>query len=179
MTEQLHPGGSGKHRPFLHWILFAFAALIGIEAGAGAFTTIVVFPLWAASPEAAIGWRPDMPYYLEEGDFFMIATPLVTLSAIVTLIAGWRAAPPLRLWLKIATISFLLVSAWSIAYFVPIQDLSFKGEAGTKMPRAELDAKLKTFIALNYIRQAILLFAFGSALHALGLSYRMVSRREK
>ena len=178
MTEQLHYGGSGKPRPFLHWTLFAFTALMGIEAGAAAFTTVVVFPLWASSPEAAIGWRPDMPYYLEEGDFFMIASPLVTLSAIVTLIAGWRAAPPLRLWLRMATISFLLVSAWSAAYFIPVQDVSFKGEAGTKMPRAELDARLQTFVALNYIRQAMVLFGFGSALHALGLSYRMVSRRE-
>lgn len=178
MTPQLHPGGSVKHSWFVHWTLFIFTVLIGIEAGAGAFVTIVVFPLWAASPEAAIGWKPEIPYYLEEGDFFMYSSSLATLGAIVTLIAGWRTSPPLRFWTMLATISFLVVAAWSIAYFIPVQDVSFKGEAGTKMPYAELQEKLKTFVALNYIRQVISLFSFGAALHALGLSYRTMSGKQ-
>ncbi len=55
--------------------------------GAGAFVTTVIFPLWTASPEAAVGWTPNTPYYVEEGRFFILASPLLLLLAVVTLIA--------------------------------------------------------------------------------------------
>jgi hypothetical protein len=172
MTEQINPVGSQSPRRFLHWILLAFTFFVGIEAGAGSFVTIVVFPLWAASPEAAIGWRPDIPYYLEEGDFFMFSSSITMLTAIITLIAGWRAAPPLRLWVRVSTIAFLFIAVWSILYFIPIQDVTFKGEAGTRIPRDVLEAKLQNFVLLNYVRQIILLFSFFTAIHATGLSYK-------
>jgi hypothetical protein len=72
-----------------------------------------------------------------------------------------------------ATISFLIVAARSFAYFIPIQNTTFKGVAGLKMPHEELAAGLQTFVALNYVRQIVILFSLGAALHALGLSYRM------
>jgi len=177
MHEQPHPG-SGRPRTFLHGMLFLFAAAIGIEAGAGLFTTVVVFPVWAGSPEAATGFRPGVPYYLEEGDFFMFSSSLAALASIVTLVAGWRAPAPLGRWLRMATISFLIVAVWSAAYFVPIQDTTFKGAAGLKISREELAAGLQRFVALNYVRQLVILFAFGAALHALGLSYRMRGNKE-
>ena len=171
MIDQSDLTGSWQVSPFLRGLLFAFAALMGIEFGAGMFVTAVIFPLWTASPEAAIGWTANRPYYVEEGVFFIVISPTLFLLSIITLIAGWRAAPPLRFWLRIATISFIILFVATLAYFVPLQDM-VKGEAGTKVSTAELGLMLKRFVALNYIRQAIGLFAFGSALHALGLSYR-------
>src|SRR5688500_8182709 len=94
---------------FLHRVLFAYAFILGLETGAAAFVTRVVFPLWASSPEAVTSWKPDSPFYLEEGDFFMFASPLTMLLAIITLIAGWKAPPPIRFWIRLATISFILV----------------------------------------------------------------------
>src|SRR5688572_9231877 len=109
MADQIPLGISQNPGRFLHWTLFAFAAILGIETGAGLFTTVVVFPVWAASPEAAIGFRPEAAYYLEEGDFFMFSSSLSLLASIVTIIAGWRATPPLRKWLRFASISFIVV----------------------------------------------------------------------
>jgi hypothetical protein len=94
------------------------------------------------------------------------------LLSIITLIAGWRTAPPLRFWLRAATITFIIIFIWTIAYFIPLQDL-VKGDAGRAYPAAELDSMLQWFVGLNYIRQVMLLFAFLAALHSLGLSYRM------
>jgi hypothetical protein len=177
MTDQSSLPSSWHPHRFLRALLFAFAALTGIEMGAGAFVTSVIFPLWTASPQAAIGWTTSTPYYVEEGVFFIIASPLLFLLSIVTLVAGWRAIPPLRLWLRIATIAYILVFIMTLAYFVPLQDM-VKGEAGTKIPAAELSSMLRRFVTFNYIRQAIGLLTFGAALHALGLSYRMADRRE-
>ena len=162
-------------KPFLRLMLFLFAFIMGIETGAASFVTVVVFPLWASSAEAARGWVPGMPYILEEGDFFMYASSLSMLASVITLVAGWRAPAPLRKWILIATIGFIFVFVWSMLYFVPIQDTSFKGEAGAKFSTEELESKLKAFVNLNYVRLAMLYIILGAALHALRLSYRMTS----
>jgi hypothetical protein len=172
MSIQSPPVNSKTPSLFLQWTLFGFAALLGIELGAGAFTTVVVFPVWAASPEAAIGFRPGVPYYLEEGDFFMFSSTITTLASIVALIAGWRTTPSLRKWIRVASILFIIVAIWSAFYFIPVQDVSFKGEAGSQIPRDELASMLKTFVSLNYVRQVMIVVSFIAALHALGLAYR-------
>src|SRR5687768_2161169 len=169
----------GQRTPgkFLHWTIFIFAALLGIELGAAAFTSVVVFPVWTASPEAAIAWTPGNPYHMEEGDFFMFASPSVMLASIIALIASWRAAPQLRFWLRIASILFIVIFVWSMVYFVPIQDTTLKGEAGANLPREELASKLRMFASLNYIRIAAIVVSFGCTLHALGLSYQIRNNR--
>lgn len=173
MAEQLHTLSSKTPSNFLHWTLFVFTALLGIELGAGLFTTVVAFPVWASSPEAAIGFRPETPYYFEEGSFFMFSSITTNLFAIITLIAGWRAEPKLRKWLMVASVAFLIVAVWSAIYFIPIQDTTFKGEEGTKVPRDELASMLQNFVWLNYIRQVLIVLSLICGLHALGLSYRL------
>lgn len=159
--------------PFLRLMLFIFAFIMGIETGAASFVMVVVFPVWASSAEAAAGFLPSMPYHFEEGDFFMYSSSLSILATIITLIAGWRAPAQIRKWLLIATIGFIFIFVWSMIYFVPIQDTSLKGVAGSKFSIEELESKLHAFVMLNYVRVAMLWIILGAALHALGLSYRM------
>ena len=140
MATQLNPSAAWHPSPLLRWLLFAFTALVGIELGAGLFVTRIVFPLWASSPEASIGWTVGSPRYIEEGDFFMFSSPTLMLLCIATLIAGWRAAPPLRLWLRISTISFIIIFIWTVAYFLPLQAL-VKGDPGRQYTTAEISSK--------------------------------------
>jgi hypothetical protein len=51
-----------------------------------------------------------------------------------------------------------------------------KGDAGAKLPVAQLESMLRNFVYLNYIRQLLLVAAFGMALHAFGLAYRAGNR---
>ena len=157
-------------RPFLYLMLFVFAFIIGIETGAASFVTVVVFPIWASSAEAARGWVPEMPYILEEGDFFMYASSLSMLTSVITLIAGWKAPPPLRKWIMISTIGFIIIFIWSVLYFVPIQDTTLKGDASAGLSVEKLELKLRTFVQLNYIRVAMLYGVLGSALYALRIA---------
>jgi hypothetical protein len=49
-------------KPVQFWLLAAYTALLGIETGAGLFTTAAVFPVWAGSAAGAIGWVTGTPY---------------------------------------------------------------------------------------------------------------------
>jgi Domain of unknown function (DUF1772) len=155
-----------------HWILFAYVVAVGLETGAGLFTSVVVFPVWTASPEVVITWRPSMPYYMQEGDFFMFSssTTMILALAVLILYARRRAGRP-RPWALGSAVTFLVVAAVTAAYFLPEQD-RVHGDVGAGLPRAELAAMLERFVELNWIRQALLVAAFLAAVHALGLSYR-------
>jgi hypothetical protein len=158
-----------------HWILFVYVVALGIQTGAGLFTSVVVYRVWAASPEVVIGWKPTMPYFMEEGWFFMFASPTTTLLALVVAATMWRAKVPSRPWALGSALAFIVVAAVTGAYFLPIQD-EVHGDAGAALPREELAGMLEQFVALNWIRQAILVSAFIAAIHGLGLSYRNLQR---
>ena len=168
MTTATTPGIN----PFLRVMLFIFAFIVGIETGAASFVSKVVYPLWASSVERARGWLPSLPCHLEEGDFFMYASSLTMLTSIITLIAGWRAPQPLRKWIMIGTIGFIIIFIWSIIYFVPIQDTSLKGEASARFSDAELDSMLRNFVNWNYLRVAMLYVILGAAIQSIRLAER-------
>ena len=155
----------------LHFLVFAYVVVLGIETGAALFTSVVVFPVWAASPEAVTGWKPTMPYYMQEGDFFMFVSSATMLLALAVVVANKRLPAGARLWALGSAVTFLLLSVTTMAYFLPVQD-RVHGDAGARLPRAELAAMLEHFVALNWIRQAFLAAAFVAAVHALGLFYR-------
>ena len=156
-----------------HWILFAYVVATGIETGAALFASVVVFPVWTASPEVVITWKPEMPYYMQEGDFFMFASSMtiVLALAVVIVYARRRGSSSARPWALASALTFLLLAAVTGAYFLPEQD-RLHGDAGAALPRAEVAAALERFVELNWIRQALLVVAFIAAVHALGLSYR-------
>ena len=95
------------------------------------------------------------------------------LASIITLIAGWRAPAPLRKWILIGTVGFIIVFVWSTLYFVPIQDTTLKGTASAALSTEELDSKLKAFVQLNYIRVAMLYVILYAALQAVRVGERV------
>lgn len=154
-----------------HWLLFVYVIAVGIQTGAGLFTSVVVYRVWTASPEFVITWKPSMPYFMEEGWFFMYASPTTTILALAVAIAYARLRADTRKWALGSALAFIAVAASTLAYFLPIQD-RVHGDSGASLPRAQLAGMLDTFVALNWIRQAFLVAAFLAAVHALGLSYR-------
>ena len=153
--------------PIIRFVIFAFAAVVGINIGGALLASVVIFPVWSASPEAAAAWNG----VVNEARFFVVVSPLALLLAIVTGIASWWAEAPLRKWMRLSAVLFIAFFVITIAYFVPGQ-ARLKGEAGAVLPQAELAAQLQTWVTLNWGRQALGVIAFGAALHAVGLSYR-------
>ena len=102
----------------------------------------------------------------------MYASSLTMLASIITLVAGWRAPQPLRKWILIGTVGFIIVFIWSILYFVPIQDTSLKGEASARFSDEELDSMLRNFVNWNYLRVAMLYVILGAAIQSIRLAER-------
>jgi hypothetical protein len=159
-----------------HYILFAYVIVLSLEVGAGLFTSVVVFPVWTASPEIVIGWKPGMPYFMEEGGFFMFSSSATTILAIAVLATSKRLPAPVRPWARWSALIFLAMAVATAAYYVPVQ-FRMQGDAGARLPRAELAAMLQRFVAWNWIRQALIVGAMVAGVHALGLSYRATDPR--
>jgi hypothetical protein len=156
--------------------MFAYAIAIGIETGGGLFTSMAVFPVWTASPEIVMGWEPTMPYFVQEGSFFMFSSSATTLLALAVLTMNKGLPAQSRTWALASSLTFILIAVWTAAYFIPVQG-KMHGAAGATFAREELAAMLERFVALNWIRQALLVAAFLAAAHALGLCYRQLKPR--
>jgi hypothetical protein len=152
-------------------LLFAYAATLGLETGAGLFTSMAVFPVWTASPEIVIGWKPSMPYFVQEGNFFMFSSSATTLLSIAVLAVNKRLPTESRRFAIGSAITFLAIAVWTAAYFIPVQG-RMHGDAGAARPREQLASMLDHFVHLNWIRQALLVAALLAAIHALGMFYR-------
>ena len=159
-------------------ILFAYTFVLGIETGAGLFSSVAVYPVWTASPEIVATWKPSLRYFVEEGDFFMYGSSATMLMAIIVVLAFVRRRDHVRRWALGSALAFLGVAVWTFAYFLPMQG-EMHGDAGAALPPADLASMLESFVALNWIRQAVLVTAFLGALHALGLKYRSIRAREE
>jgi hypothetical protein len=147
-------------------LLLAFAALLGLNMGAALFSSVVVFPVWSGSPEAAVGWQR----VVDEGRFFVVISPLALVLAVATLLVSGRVDRTLRFWVRTAATLYLVFFVATLVYFVPGQ-AALQGDAAALLPPEELGASLRRWVALNWVRQAVGLLTFGAALHALGLSY--------
>jgi hypothetical protein len=161
-----HANDKPRRGGFIRWLMLAFAGLLGLNIGAALFATVVIFPVWSASPEAAVEWQR----VVDEARFFVVVSPLVLVLAVATLVASWWVDSEVRSWMRIAAASYLVFFAVTMAYFLPGQ-AALQGEAAALLPRQELSASLQRWVALNWVRQVAGLLALGSALHALGLSY--------
>jgi hypothetical protein len=168
MIEPDHAGDTPRRRAFARCILLAFAGILGLNIGAALFATVVIFPVWSASPEAAAAWQR----VVDESRFFMVVSPLVLVLALGSLVASAWVDRGARLWMRTAAVLYLVFFAATMAYFVPAQ-AALQGHTAAVLPAQELSASLQRWVTLNWVRQLLGLLALGSALHALGLSYAL------
>jgi hypothetical protein len=166
MIKSDHAGETPSSRGFARWLLLAFAGFLGLNVGAGLLASVVIFPVWSASPEAAAAWQRAV----DEARFFIVVSPLVLVLAVASLVASWWVDRDVRLWMRTAAVLYLVFFAATMVYFVPGQ-AALQGDTAAFLPAQELSASLQRWITLNWVRQVVGLLAFGSALHALGLSY--------
>ncbi|HRH40797.1 MAG TPA: DUF1772 domain-containing protein [Pyrinomonadaceae bacterium] len=152
------------------WLVFALAFAVGIYIGGGIYETIVIQPVWTASAEVARNWNENPLFVIQNAWFFIPATNLATLLALLTLIFGWKSPPPVRFWLRLGTIILLVMYVFTLAYFIPEQ-LALRGHEATKnLSDAEILTRAGRWGTLNYIRVIVALPAVFAILKALSLS---------
>ena len=153
------------------WLLFAYAFIFGIYMGGGLFETVVITPMWSASAEAARQFNQNPLSVVNSGNFFFIIAPLSVLLAVATLIVGWRTPQPIRFWLRLQIIIFLIVFVVTAIYYVPEQG-SIKGAAAQSLSDTEIGVRAGRWVLLNWVRFGVAFLLWGMILHVLGLAYR-------
>jgi hypothetical protein len=101
--------------------IFLWIAIFGWGIGLGAklFDLVVVAGAWSASPPASFALLPyGKRYPVDPGDFFIPLSALIAIGSIGALISGWRS--PLRSWLLVSMVSFLIIWATTPTVFWPM-----------------------------------------------------------
>src|SRR5919206_2778379 len=105
--------------------LWLFILLFGIQLGAGLYETLVIVPLWSASPPQSVwGWnelrKANPQFAIDSGKrFWLFVTPAVGLLSVAALLLGWRTAWEHRKWLIAATLTSFIMVIITFVYFVP------------------------------------------------------------
>lgn len=144
--------------------LWALVIALGVQTGAGIFETRVLVPLWSSNPPASVAAYLAQPLRPDSGPrLWIFLSPATALIAVVNLILALMSAGPRRAWWIAGAASGVAVLVATFAYFVPVLlSLSRMSE----LPEAAARAKVRTWVALNYVRAAVLVAAWIASLKA-------------
>jgi hypothetical protein len=143
---------------FAQIMLWLFVINLGIAFGAGIYEARVVVPLWTKAPPESL-LSPD------SGRKFwgLVTTVPLTLLSIANFVIVWRAAEPLRVWWLGSAAVILVERAFTFAYFIPTM---IRLQRAT-LPQTHCIAAVSRWVQLNYLRNALTLIGWLTALKAL------------
>src|SRR5689334_17907533 len=152
--------------------LWLFIVLLSIQLGAGLYETLVVVPLWSASPPQSVwGWnalRNAHPQFaIDSGRrFWIFITPTVGLLSLAALLTGWRAPWEHRKWLLAATLTAFMMVVITFLYFVPSLIELMKARPND-VNAGQIAGKARLWVMLNWVRVLALIAAWLCGLRAL------------
>lgn len=152
--------------------LWLYVVIFGVQLGAGLYETLVIVPLWSASPPQSVwGWnalREANPQLaIDSGRrFWIFITPAVGLLSVAALLTGWPTRPEHRAWLLAATLTSFTMALITFAYFVPTL-IGLMKSRPDGADAARVAAKAKTWAVLNWGRAVVLFLAWLCGLRAL------------
>lgn len=113
----------------------------------------------------ATSWGANIPGSLEitrqyfknvnPGNFFRVFSPINQLFALIALLLFWKAPSPIRLYLGIALICYVLGDVFTYAYFYPRNDIMFKTASLTEVDK--LKTAWSQWNRMNWVRSFIIL----------------------
>lgn len=158
-------------------ILLLFVIILGITIGGGLYETLVVMPLWSATPpDSVIAFYQhnvaNPQFVLDPGGrFWTFITPLLGLLAIVTLLSGIRTDAGHRRWRMMAAGLALIVVVFTFVWFVP-NIIRLLGSAVTTMSPDDVANLTDWWVRLNWVRAVVYVGSWLAALRALTLPSR-------
>lgn len=152
--------------------LWLFVIALGIAIGGGLYETLVVLPLWGATPpNSVIAYHQhtatNPSFALNPGGrFWMFVTPLTALLALAALLSGLKTRAEHRRWRLLGTGLTLFVEVFTFTWFVPNLLLLLSDRVLT-MPPDELRSLTTWWMGLNWVRVVLASTAWLAALRAL------------
>ena len=151
-------------------LLWLFVIFLGITVGAGIYERRITVPRWLSSSEGSgRHWNAAAARQDDPGRRFWVFVTTLPLSllTVASLIIAWRAPDPLRGWWLAAAILALGDRIFTFSYFIPTMiGLMRESDSSESVMRASRWAKL------NYLRLAIALAAWLTALNAFSYLYQ-------
>ena len=155
---------------FSRVLLWLFVIDLGIAFGAGLYEHRIVVPQWlTSSPDGMLHWHAQAVEQDDTGRRFwvFVTTGPLTLLTLASLILARRTTGLLRQWWLTAAVLSLLDRILTFAYFIPAMVGLMSAPDS-----AESVATAVRWSNLNYLRHAIVLAAWISALKAFASMYQ-------
>jgi hypothetical protein len=132
-------------------LLFACFS-VALAVGGGIYESIVINPLWSAQPPASFA-------IIQKGTgvplqrFWIPVHILITIVLLASLITNWTYADRRKL-IVIALISYVVMRAWSFAYFIP-EMLRFQNVPLDQPRNAALLDRVSRWTRLTWFREPL------------------------
>lgn len=150
-------------------LLWLFVINLGMAFGAGLYEHRIVIPDWIRLSEGEAHWSAETVRRDDTGLRFwaFVTTGPLTLLTLANLYAAWRSAGEVRRWWLFAAVAALAERALTFGYFIPTM-VGLMG-APDSPESVAIATRWSTF---NYVRHAVVLVAWLSALKTFSLVYQ-------
>src|SRR3954447_5376708 len=150
-------------------VLWLFNVNLGVAFGAGLYESRIVVPQWLTTQNGVLDrWNAKAAREADVGLRFWIyvTTIPLTLLIVASVGAGWHTPQPLRLWWMIAAGVALVERIMTFTYFIPSMMTLMRERS---LPPSAAAAKARQWVTLGYVRHALTLIAWLTAMRALML----------
>ena len=151
-------------------LLWLFIINLGIAFGAGLYEHRIVVSRWITSSESSGShWDADTARRDDTGRRFwgFVTTVSLTLLTLANLFVAWRASGPVRWWWLVAGLAALADRTFTFSYFIPTMVGLMRA---SDSPGSV--AVATRWSSLNYVRHAMVLMAWLTALKTFALLYQ-------
>ena len=146
-------------------VLWGWVLVASILIGGGIFEHTVLSPLWQHSPpESVTSW----PYGTVQGKFFIVVSPTYYLISIAMLIASFWMPQRMRLWVRVAGLTAIIVGVMTLGFFIPILNKT-QATRGAGLSGEEITTLVNQFKSWNWLRFGLLIAGWIAGLRAFSM----------
>ena len=146
------------------WSLILLCFSMAVAIGGGLFEHLVLVPIWSVSPPASFAIiQPDTGVPLQ--NFWIPVHGAITVFVVLSLYLTWRQ-PRVRRLLLIGLCAYMVMRAWSFAFFIP-EMLAFQQVPPGAAASVELSARVQSWTFWSVFREPLDVITFLSWLLAL------------
>ncbi|WP_374073441.1 hypothetical protein [Bdellovibrio bacteriovorus] len=149
-------------------LMLAITAM-ALAIGGGIYEGMVINPQWSKN-------IPQSLSLVQEGSgiplqkFWIPIHIAITITLLAAIILNWTS-PTRRLFILIGIGSYIVMRAWSFAYFIP-EMLEFQKIAMDSSANADLIERVRKWTTLTHFREPLDFITFGCLLWSLSIENR-------
>jgi hypothetical protein len=146
--------------------LWLYVVLVSLVFGGALFERLVLVSAWSSAPPRSIrDWNLNPALKLDPGRYFRFVTPPLMVLAPVMLYITWSTDGAARTVMLMSTGATIVALIATFAYYLPtLTHITMR--QGEGLDDGQLVRKARRWVALQYVRLALVAFAWLTALCA-------------